>query len=171
MDGRLKAEDLLHKKFGSITVMSRESNTRTGPRWKVLCDCGIERVLPTQRVKNSKSTCGYACLLVPSAFNRTYDYYQRNAKRRGHSFSLTKEEFLKLTSSPCHYTGKLPSMIRRAEGGKTYVHNGIDRLDNTKGYTVENCVPCCKDANYAKRDMGYEDFISMCKMIANKHAN
>lgn len=33
-----------------------------------------------------------------------------------------------------------------------YFYNGIDRLDNTKGYTPENSVACCKHCNSLKGD-------------------
>lgn len=31
--------------------------------------------------------------------------------------------------------------------------------DNSKGYTLENVVTCCKFCNYAKHTSTYEDFI------------
>lgn len=34
-----------------------------------------------------------------------------------------------------------------------FISNGIDRIDNNRGYVKENCVPCCKTCNYAKRKM------------------
>jgi hypothetical protein len=38
------------------------------------------------------------------------------------------------------------------------VFNGIDRVDNTKGYTLENCVPCCTRCNLAKHTMSLTAF-------------
>lgn len=37
-------------------------------------------------------------------------------------------------------------------------HNGIDRVDSSKGYTLDNCVPCCSKCNYAKHEMSVEEF-------------
>ncbi len=42
--------------------------------------------------------------------------------------------------------------------GDEYAHNGVDRLDNAKGYTLENSVPCCKHCNIAKRSMTVDEF-------------
>ncbi len=39
-----------------------------------------------------------------------------------------------------------------------FVYNGIDRLDNALGYTLDNCVPCCKRCNQAKNNMGLKEF-------------
>jgi hypothetical protein len=32
-------------------------------------------------------------------------------------------------------------------------YNGIDRVDNEKGYLVENCVPCCFTCNSLKKSV------------------
>lgn len=34
----------------------------------------------------------------------------------------------------------------------------IERIDNSKGYTMDNCVLCCLAENYARNDMEHEDF-------------
>ena len=38
--------------------------------------------------------------------------------------------------------------------------NGVDRVDNTKGYSVDNSVPCCKFCNTAKHTMSEGDFFT-----------
>jgi hypothetical protein len=55
---------------------------------------------------------------------------------------------------PCYYCGELSK--------------GIDRLDSTKGYEVENCVSCCEQCNYMKLDYTQEEFIKKCIQIAEK---
>ncbi len=34
----------------------------------------------------------------------------------------------------------------------------IERIDNSKGYTMDNCALCCLAENYARNDMEHEDF-------------
>jgi hypothetical protein len=46
-----------------------------------------------------------------------------------------------------------------------YAYNGIDRVDNFKGYEIDNCVPCCYICNYAKRDMSKDQFLAWVKRI------
>ena len=36
--------------------------------------------------------------------------------------------------------------------------NGIDRIDSSKDYTLDNCNPCCQICNIAKRNMPLEKF-------------
>lgn len=38
------------------------------------------------------------------------------------------------------------------------LYNGIDRIDNSKGYNLDNCVTCCTQCNTAKMQETEEDF-------------
>lgn len=80
--------------------------------------------------------------------------YKASAKWRGISYNLTDEEAEAYFEMECFYCG--------LTGG------GIDRYDNDKGYEVENCVPCCKHCNYAKRDRSADDFHTWIEALAKK---
>jgi hypothetical protein len=68
---------------------------------------------------------------------------RRDAKYKGMSFTLTREEYLNFRDKPCHYCGgQLP------ETGL-----GLDRIDNSKGYTLENVLPCCRWCNTARSNI------------------
>lgn len=85
--------------------------------------------------------------------------FSHRAKRRGIPYELTQFETIRLVQEPCFYckaTYTLP------------LHNGIDRVDNSLGYTKENSVSCCKWCNYAKNIMTIEEFKShIIKMYEN----
>lgn len=151
--------------FGSLTVLKRLENDPHNSRWACKCVCGREHSVTGGNLRDGSTTsCG--CLRKKdAAFKRVYTDYRQNAKNRGIEFLLTETQFRSLTSSPCYYTGRTPSNTRKARGGSVYVHNGVDRLDSDKGYTIENCVPCCSDVNYAKRIMEYSDFIKLCAEV------
>lgn len=70
-----------------------------------------------------------------------------NAKRRGYKIQLTDSVIISLLSQPCVYCGKIDAGC-----------NGIDRIDNTKGYIKNNCVSCCKTCNIAKNDLTIKEF-------------
>ena len=54
----------------------------------------------------------------------------------------------------------MPKQITKGRGNNgDYIYNGIDRLDNSVGYTKENCVPCYKMCNYAKNKFTMEEFL------------
>ena len=46
--------------------------------------------------------------------------------------------------------------------------NGLDRVDNNKGYTIDNVVPCCKRCNYAKNNQTPREFKEWVKKVYNK---
>lgn len=73
----------------------------------------------------------------------------RNAKRRGIVWNITYTEVMELVEKPCVYCG--------LEANEQII-NGIDRIDSSIGYSVENCVPCCSDCNYAKNAKSPELF-------------
>lgn len=65
---------------------------------------------------------------------------------------ITLEEFEVLISQPCAYCG---------DEGKV----GVDRIDNKKGYTLENSASCCTCCNFMKKAMSIKDFLSHIKKI------
>lgn len=88
--------------------------------------------------------------------------------------------FLAMSQKPCYYCGRQPyrtynastSHSKRArytsddqvrEGNFTY--NGLDRIDSSKGHTLDNIVTCCSECNYAKLAMSQEKFLSLVEMI------
>lgn len=61
-----------------------------------------------------------------------------------------------MVRADCWYCGSPPKIE----------FNGIDRKDNTSGYTEGNCVPCCSTCNYMKKCLDHATFIKRCKHIA-----
>lgn len=80
-----------------------------------------------------------------TAKENRYNIYKKNAKKRNLEFLLTKNQFYNLTAQPCCYCGDLQG------------HNGIDRVDSSKGYTVDNCVSCCSRCNIMKMDLNKDE--------------
>lgn len=74
-------------------------------------------------------------------------------KHRGIDNTLTQEEYESLINSPCHYCGD------------TNLPNGVDRLDSSLGYVIENCAPCCSTCNYGKNILSESEFINHAAKI------
>lgn len=83
--------------------------------------------------------------------SRRMQIYKDAASRRDIEFHLTIEEFISLTSLPCHYCG----LYSR---NKDYC--GIDRVDSDGHYVLSNCVSCCDVCNRMKLDYTQEFFLS-----------
>jgi hypothetical protein len=113
--------------------------------------CDIERGCMNVVVEG-KASCNM-CLADP---HKKYSSYVSGSNKRGYKMELTKEQFTELIKTPCYYCDY-------------YVENstiGVDRYDNTKDYTIENCVPCCKWCNRMKLNQPTEEFLERCVKIA-----
>lgn len=100
----------------------------------------------------------------PNLIHR-YKGYQKAAKDRELAFELTLEEFEALIAMNCYLCGEAPKLSyvsNRARASKMdnpLVYNGIDRMDNKKGYISENSYPCCSECNFSKRNLSLSDFL------------
>jgi 5-methylcytosine-specific restriction endonuclease McrA len=46
---------------------------------------------------------------------------------------------------------------------------GIDRVDSSKGYTLENAVAACKCCNQGKSDLTQEQWFELCRNVVLRH--
>lgn len=81
------------------------------------------------------------------------------AKTRGIDFLLTFDEFLHITMQPCVFCGVF-------NHGREF--SGIDRIDSTAGYSIDNCQPCCSKHNLMKGSLALEEFIQSCAEVAER---
>lgn len=179
-------EDLTGKKFYFLTVVERAyvpGEKRT--MWSCKCDCGNENVIVcTGGLKNgnnkscgcinkNKAERGFTVGKGEANFNKLFKRYARQAKNRNKSFELDKDTFRKLTKSNCFYCGCEPSnVIDDKPCYGEYIYTGIDRIDSSKGYTLDNVVPCCGRCNYAKLDAPQQDFLLWIdRVYAHIHRN
>lgn len=149
-------------KFGALTVLRIEPR---GPgkarRAYCRCDCGREHDADAPRLFHGKTSRCMRCACAPyhdemeAHVRRQYINYRGGAARRGYDHKLTLDEFRKIYLSDCTYCGQSPA-------------KGIDRQDNSIGYLIANCVPCCKHCNLAKRDMAESEFLAWAARIAVK---
>jgi hypothetical protein len=90
---------------------------------------------------------------------------KHRAKVRGIDWTLAPEQVSELIRMPCTYCGL-------AAGNSTLnrklriEYNGLDRVDSTRGYSMDNVVPCCKRCNFAKSDQTVDDFLGWALRIA-----
>lgn len=81
---------------------------------------------------------------------------KNGAKEREIPFNLTWEKSIKLLHSNCYYCGKPHA-------------DGIDRIDSSKGYNIDNVVACCKICNIMKNKFPLNLFLEHVKLIYKKH--
>ena len=164
------------KKYGNLIIVEQVDNDKHGhTRWLAVCTCGTETIVWGNHLKSGhKQSCGagyHMPNVLPvgeASFRRLFRGMKRDAKRRNYEWKLSRAQVRGLTKENCHYCNTEPAQIvsgKRVNG--SYVYNGIDRVDNTKGYTPENVVPCCKACNYAKRDMSFGEFTTWILDVYN----
>lgn len=101
-----------------------------------------------------------------------YTTYIRNAKYRNYEFNITEYKFYELILLNCFLCGiepQQPGRKYRRQNAGNFRYNGVDRWDNTKGYTDDNVKTCCGRCNAAKSDMSIEEFTDWLKRIVEKN--
>jgi hypothetical protein len=160
------------RKFGRLTAISRlSSKSKDGRfRWLCRCDCGKETTSPNSNKLLGGHTRSCGCLRSERAQNRAIDdggfwgvfrSYKKGAEARNLAFEFDKYPafFYLLTQEPCHYCGT-PANQHSTNFKNGFCYNGIDRVDNSNGYTIENSVPCCGVCNRAKTDRDVVEFLT-----------
>lgn len=178
-------------KNGKLTILSIESGGGAGKHARAICkcDCGVVTQVPQHSLKKMKS-CGcsqydkefikkrdkdtYKVLDKGVAMMNSFFYsYKHHAGRRKLDFTITKEQFISVVFCNCVYCGTEPAYraVHRKDGSEMYnggiLVNGIDRVDNSKGYTFENIAACCTTCNLSKHTRSKEDFLLHCLKVVN----
>lgn len=186
-----KRKDRTNERYGKLTVLYLKGKDKDGNLiWHCKCDCGNEKDVKSNNLASGRSnSCG--CLKYQpheGQFKREKDrekvilfkqysaIRKRNIKKFGSADSiLSFEEFKELVKKPCFYCGaeyskELPDYFcdskSRGVLTDTIVKcNGLDRIDNEKGYEKNNVVPCCTQCNTAKNTLTQKDFFDWVKKV------
>jgi hypothetical protein len=87
-----------------------------------------------------------------------YKVYMGVAKRKNLAFEITPEDYETTVKMVCYYCHETN------EKG----FNGLDRINQRLGYTIENCVSCCSQCNYMKGSMSKLAYIQRACHISTK---
>jgi hypothetical protein len=83
-----------------------------------------------------------------------------SAKRRGYEWKITADQLEVYAQMPCHYC--------QARIPEEYTGTWLDRRDNTKGYTMDNVVPCCGNCNTIKMNrMSEREMMAVAMVLDN----
>lgn len=73
--------------------------------------------------------------------------YKKSDKAKGFECTITKAQLIELQDKGCYYCGE------------TDWHKlGADRIDNTKGHTIDNCICSCERCNKQRGNMPFRMF-------------
>jgi hypothetical protein len=159
---RTDHEDLTGQRFTKLVVLYR-----SGKGWNCQCDCGEQCIQEITPLKNGLvKSCGCRKKEIERFDENTnkiqcLKIYQRNAKFRNKEWKLTDDEFFNLVKMPCFYCGMIESncISKKDSRCPSFAYNGIDRVINSEGYSIDNCVACCRWCNVAKSSRPIGDFV------------
>jgi hypothetical protein len=144
----------------------------------VKCDCGDFRWVRSDILKKNK----WGCRKCANKFSRkklgesyvigaAWHSLNGNAKSRNLFVEITKTDFINIAKQNCFYCGEEPKKTSHAnlpEWSTPAKLNGIDRIDNSLGYTIKNSVACCYICNRGKMDMSLQDFKDWIKKLSKR---
>lgn len=167
------------EQFNRLRVVRRVEDKVPGrPRFECACACGNTTIVSSTALRsNNTKSCG--CLLrefgrgwapqmsrryrakdkLVSATIAVERDYRLGASERGLSFELSQSIIGRLITEPCWYCGQPPSREIKTTRSLGFF-SGIDRKDNSIGYTTDNCVSCCRQCNAAKGKLSSVEFIA-----------
>jgi len=167
---------LVGRQFNRLTVIEKAEPTPCGNvRWKCICDCGKECIIPGAGLcSGSTKSCG--CYKTERArrgygdLSGTYwSKIKEGAGTRGHPpIEITPQDawevFLK-QDRKCALTG-LPIKLVPNYDKSIEQTASLDRIDSSKNYTKDNIQWIHKIVNVMKNKYRENDFIYLCRLIA-----
>lgn len=175
--------DCMGKTFGRLLVIAEAPRRKDGCiAWLCICECKNEvEVRTAHLVSGITKSCGCfrdeekikAITKYHPSVSSAITIWKSTYSDRDISFEL----FVKLSQMNCYYCNIKPnttfnkflcdSVSSRDESRKDgyFTYNGLDRIDNSIGHSINNCVICCSICNYAKNDYDIEFFRSHLKKM------
>lgn len=178
--------------YGRLTVVSHNGKDRHGKHlWLCRCECGNDKIVNSDNLSSKKSkSCG--CLKTEflhrsgnqyglyldreqAMLKVQYSHLLKRNHKKGFTEVISLDEFSKLSKSPCSYCNTEHSRViedrlceskdKKKLSEHILLMNGIDRVDPSLGYTVDNVVPCCSKCNFAKHTMQRQEFLDWIKNV------
>lgn len=172
--------DLTGQVFGKLKVIQKSEKNKHGKiTFKCECQCGKIKDFVAYNLSNGISTsCG--CSQYPKGASSKYwkgfgeissfsfSRIRAGATRRNIDFEISIEEIWKLfleQHRKCNLSGIALSFssCRRLSKNQTA---SLDRIDSSKGYTIDNVQWIHKDLNEMKMAKSQEEFVNYCKLVA-----
>ncbi len=182
--GKEKKPLLPGMRFGMLTIIGKDEE-KTEQRKKQYyfcqCDCGspVKSIMKASLVSSQHPTVSCGCMtkyhqgfidnreiaVAKILFGKMKTRHIRKLMDEP-QLLMTFEEFLQKLHEPCNYCGDKDTSYLADRATSFVLHyNGLDRLDSSKGYRVDNTVSCCTVCNIAKGTMTEKEFADQLKRI------
>ena len=168
----MRRKDLKGKSFGNLIALEPgPRNNCNQIQWTCKCVCGNTCLVTVGNLNNRyNKSCGCKrsegirkCLRL-----RPYEALYRMLKRHASwPVKLTYKQFVGFTNiKQCHYCAA--NIVWKEYCERSRMAYNLDRKDNTKGYTQDNVVVCCKRCNIGKSQyFNYEEWQQIGRLISS----
>lgn len=189
-----RAKNLANTKINMLYVVDfagyylNSNNTSIQAYWNCICECGLSKKIDAHHL-NAKTTKSCGCFKqrnlnrISGPNNSRWKGYKdislaywsrivQRAKKRDLEINITIEYIWDLfiqQNQKCALTNLdiiLNTTYKSMRNGLCTA--SLDRIDNTKGYTIGNVQWVHKDINWMKNDMTQKEFINLCKLVSEK---
>lgn len=170
-----KLDNLVGRKFGHWTVLSKASFVSGGNSyWNCLCG-KCKKIFPTQRtglISGESRQCR-ECANKPRYVGNIYVHYYHTTQteaikhKRQKAFAVSIEyldSIWKKQDGKCALSG-IP--IAFQDLGKAKGTASLDRIDSNKGYIKGNVQWLHKDVNIMKNSFSDKKVLELCKLIVD----
>lgn len=166
-------ENLCGRKFHYLKVESYHSTCSQGRKWLCKCRCGKKvSVLTSKLINGHTKSCG--CYRSELGIGRNKSFGQITgsywnsivcaARSRGLALEISIADAwnkFEQQNGKCKYTG---STLSLSKGKRTA---SLDRIDNQKGYTIDNIQWVHKRINIMKNNMSEPEFLDWCHLVSS----
>ena len=140
----MKIKDLTAKRFGSWTVIDRSSNVNGKVYWNCICDCGIKKsVLSQSLLRHNSNSCGcknggYIHGHARSGFkSNTYTIWEGMNERCNNPNTPNYRNYGGRGITVCERWKSFNNFL--SDMGEHPSKLSLERIDNNKGYSPDNC--------------------------------
>lgn len=154
-------KDITGNTYGKWTVKSFAKSVKGKALWNCSCECGIESIVRGDHLRGGKSTCCINCSTKPTihghnsrkyrtpTYRTWYAMIQRCTNPNYKYYYLYGGRGITVCERWRDFTNFLADMGERPEGLT------IERIDNDKGYYLDNCKwATIEEQNRNKRPKG-----------------
>lgn len=159
-----------NSKYGTLLVLS--NYTKKGTTYcKCKCNCGKITHVDAYQLRNHKIKSCKNCSNYKGYKDISLSYwnnFKRSCLKRGYQFNITMQQVWNMyekQNKQCKLSGVTIQFCRSFRKNQKHHSVSIDRIDNNKGYTIDNIQLIHKKINIMRHVMSISEFIKWCELI------
>jgi len=168
------------EQFGSWTVLKEDwyDSEKNASFVEVQCKCGVKKVVRKFTIQKGISKKCRQCMGNESftGYEKLGGYHlnqiQRSARNRNLEYKVKPKELWDLLVQQdfkCVLSGELIELSRTIDNKTKVQTASLDRIDNSKGYTIDNVRWVHKVINQMRSNRTDKEFISWCRKVTKKN--